>query len=41
MEISAQNRWVIALYRELNASTLEDCMNRLSTAVERFTVCVG
>ncbi|KDR85865.1 hypothetical protein GALMADRAFT_234980 [Galerina marginata CBS 339.88] len=35
-EISEQNRWVIAVYRELNTSTLEDCMDRLSTALEKF-----
>ncbi|KDR85866.1 hypothetical protein GALMADRAFT_234981 [Galerina marginata CBS 339.88] len=35
-EISEQNRWVIAVYRELNTSTLEDCINRLSTALEKF-----
>ncbi|KIM39270.1 hypothetical protein M413DRAFT_29445 [Hebeloma cylindrosporum] len=37
-EISAQNRWVIAFYKKLNMSTLEDCINRLSTALDRFKV---
>ncbi|KAF8900857.1 hypothetical protein CPB84DRAFT_1847095 [Gymnopilus junonius] len=35
-EISEQNRWVIAFYKELNESTLEACMNRLSMALEKF-----
>ena len=39
-EISAQNRWAQAFYKELNMTAVEDCMNRLSGAVERFTVCV-
>ena len=40
-KISAQNRWVIAVYKELNMNTLESCMDRLSTAIQRFTVCIG
>ena len=40
MEISAQNRWAQALYKELNMSALDDCMDWLSGAVERFMVCV-
>jgi hypothetical protein len=39
-EISAQNRWAKAFYKELNMAALEDCMKLLSGAVERFTVCV-
>jgi hypothetical protein len=38
MEINAQNRWIQALYKELNMNTLEDCIDRLSTALERFKV---
>ncbi|KIM42785.1 hypothetical protein M413DRAFT_444444 [Hebeloma cylindrosporum] len=37
-KISDQNRWIQAIYKELNLSTLEDCMDRLSVAVERFTL---
>lgn len=37
-EITAQNRWAIALYKELNTSKLEECISRLSTALERFKV---
>ncbi|PPQ97464.1 hypothetical protein CVT26_002812 [Gymnopilus dilepis] len=35
-EISEQNRWVMAFYKDLNTSTLEACMNRLSIALEKF-----
>ncbi|PPQ95395.1 hypothetical protein CVT26_008240 [Gymnopilus dilepis] len=31
-EIQAQNRWVLAIYRDLNMRTIDDCMNRLSLA---------
>ncbi|KIM42755.1 hypothetical protein M413DRAFT_26754 [Hebeloma cylindrosporum] len=37
-KISEQNRWVIAIYKEVNTSTLDDCMSRLSTAMQRFTL---
>ena len=37
-EISLQKRWAIAIYKELNANKLEDCIRRLSTALERFKV---
>ncbi|PPQ68908.1 hypothetical protein CVT26_001845 [Gymnopilus dilepis] len=36
VEISDQNRWVIAFYKDLNTSTLEACMSRLSVALEKF-----
>ena len=39
-KISAQNRWVIAVYRQPNMKALDDCMNRLSNAMEKFTVCI-
>ncbi|PPR03756.1 hypothetical protein CVT26_005795 [Gymnopilus dilepis] len=35
-EISEQNRWVITFYKDLNTSTLEACMSRLATALEKF-----
>ncbi|KDR73825.1 hypothetical protein GALMADRAFT_142251 [Galerina marginata CBS 339.88] len=35
-KISEQNGWVIAIYKDLNMSTIEDCLNRLSTALEKF-----
>ena len=39
-KISAQNRWVIAVYKERNMNALEECMDRLSTAMQKFTVCI-
>ena len=39
-KISAQNRWVIAVYKQLNMNAIEKCMNRLSTAMQKFTVCI-
>ena len=36
--ISAQGKLVVVIYRELNADKLEDCINRLSVALERFKV---
>ncbi|KIM42757.1 hypothetical protein M413DRAFT_26755 [Hebeloma cylindrosporum] len=37
-KISEQNRWVVAIYKEVNMSALDDCMSRLSTAMQRFTL---
>ncbi|KDR71112.1 hypothetical protein GALMADRAFT_75409, partial [Galerina marginata CBS 339.88] len=37
-KISEQNGWVIAIYKDLNMNTVEDCLNRLSTALEKFKV---
>ena len=39
-KISAQNRWVIAVYKQYNINALEECMDRLSTAMQKFTVCI-
>ena len=39
-KISAQNRWVIAVYKQSNINALKECMNRLSTAMQKFTVCI-
>ena len=39
-KISTQNRWVIAVYKQSNMKALEECMNRLSTAMQKFTVCI-
>jgi hypothetical protein len=38
-KISAQNRWVIAVYKQSNMNALEECMNWLSTAMQMFKVC--
>ena len=39
-KISAQNRWVMAVYKQRNMNALEECMNRLSAAMQKFTVCI-
>ena len=39
-KISNQNRWVIAVYKRPNMNALEECMNRLSSAMQKFTVCI-
>jgi len=38
MKIGAQNRWVIAIYKEANMNTIGNCMNQLSDAMQKFTV---
>jgi len=38
-EISFQNRWVIAVYKELDMNMLEDCMTWFSSAMQKFKVC--
>ena len=39
-QISAQTRWVKTVYKELNMNALDECMNRLSNAMQKFTVCI-
>ena len=39
-KISAQNRWVIAVYKQPNVKALDECMDRLSNAMQKFTVCI-
>ena len=39
-KISAQNRWVIAVYKQPNMNAIENCMNRLSIAMQKFSVCI-
>ena len=36
--IGGQNALLIAIYKDVNMKKLEDCLNRLSTAMERFKV---
>ena len=38
-KISAQGRWVLGIYSDLNKSAVNDCLNRLTTALEKFKVC--
>ena len=38
-KITAQGAWKIAIYSDLNATAVDDCLNLLSTALEKFKVC--
>jgi hypothetical protein len=37
-EIKSQNRWLIAFFKGVNQSKLDDCINRLTFALEKFNV---
>ena len=38
-KIAAQGSWRLGVYSDLNTTAVDDCMNRLSTALEKFKVC--
>ena len=38
-EITAQGRWKLAIFSDLNTKSVDGCLNRLSTALEKFKVC--
>ena len=38
-KIAAQGSWRIGIYSDLITTVVDDCMNRLSTALEKFKVC--
>ena len=38
-KIAAQGSWRLGIYSDLNTTAVDDCMNRLSTALEKFKVC--
>ena len=38
-EIKSQNRWLLFLFKDLNKSKVDDCLNRLAIALEKFNVC--
>ena len=38
--ISAQNRWVMAAYKQLNMTVINKCMRRLTDAMQEFMVCI-
>ncbi|KAJ3515486.1 hypothetical protein NLJ89_g1717 [Agrocybe chaxingu] len=40
-EIKIQNRWMLLVFKDANKSRIDDCMGRLSTALERFSVAQG
>ena len=37
--IIAQYPWLLGIYNDLNASPVEDCLDRLSSILEKFKVC--
>ena len=38
-EITAQGPWLLGLYTDVNTSAVDGCLDRLSTALEKFKVC--
>ena len=37
-KIAAQGSWKLGIYSDLNTTAVDDCVNRLSTALEMFKV---
>ena len=38
-KIVAQGSWRLGIYSDLNTTAVDGCLNRLSTAFEKFKVC--
>jgi hypothetical protein len=38
-KIAAQGSWRLGIYSDINTTAVDDCLNRLSTALEKFKVC--
>ena len=38
-EISAQGRWKLGIFSDLNTTAVDGCLNSLSVALENFRVC--
>ena len=38
-KIAMQGSWRLGIYSDLNTTAVDDCLNRLSTALEKFKVC--
>ena len=38
-EIAAQGRWKLGIFSDLNTTAVDGCLNRFSTALEKFKVC--
>ena len=38
-EISAQGRWKLGIFSDLNTTAVNGCLNHLSAALENFKVC--
>ena len=39
-DITAQDQWKNVFYKDLNSSAVDTCLNLLSTALEKFKVCL-
>ena len=37
-KITAQGRWLLGMYSDLNTSAVDGCLERLSIALEKFKV---
>ena len=40
-KITAQGRWKIGIFSDLNKTAVDGCLDRLSTALEKFKVCLA
>jgi hypothetical protein len=40
-QIKQQNRWLLFFFANLNKSKVEDCVNSLQDALQRFQVCIS
>ena len=38
-EITAQGRWKLGIFSDLNTTAVDGCLDHLSTALEKFKVC--
>ena len=38
-KIAAQGPWKLGIYSDLNTTVVDECLNRLTTALEKFKVC--
>ena len=38
-EIAAQGRWKLGIFSDLNTTAVDNCLDRFSTALEKFKVC--
>jgi len=39
--IKAQQRWLLVLFKDVNATRVDDCAARLAGAIQKFEVCNG
>ena len=38
-KITSQGPWLLGIYSDLNVRAVDDCLDRLSMALEKFKVC--